>query len=190
MEQSDPRKLLIEVVAILDKLRIPYLITGGMAVFVWGRPRFTADIDIVIEVSPQKAGDLEQAFKAIGEGGYVDREMIQEAITRRGEFNFIDGITGVKVDFWISTGDSFDVSRLKRRVAKKILGRDVYFSTPEDLILSKLRWYAESRSARHLEDIQSILALSKEDLDADYLKKWLEKLGYVRLWNEAGLPGF
>lgn len=44
-EAIDPRHLLVKVVDILHKLNIPYVVTGGMAIFVWGRPRFTADID-------------------------------------------------------------------------------------------------------------------------------------------------
>ena len=50
MENQDPRHLLIKVVKILSKLNIPYLVTGGVAVLVWGRPRFTADIDLVVEI--------------------------------------------------------------------------------------------------------------------------------------------
>lgn len=42
--------LLIKIAEILDKLKIPYIITGGMAVSVWGRTRYTADIDIVVEL--------------------------------------------------------------------------------------------------------------------------------------------
>ena len=41
MENSDPRDLLINVAEILKRLKIPYLVTGGMAVMIWGRPRFT-----------------------------------------------------------------------------------------------------------------------------------------------------
>ena len=48
--QEDPKHLLVSIARILDDLKIPYLITGGIAVLVWGRPRFTADIDVVIEV--------------------------------------------------------------------------------------------------------------------------------------------
>ncbi len=49
-EQIDPRHLLINIARILKQLKIPYIITGGMAVLIWGRPRFTADIDIVVEL--------------------------------------------------------------------------------------------------------------------------------------------
>jgi len=49
MQSEDPRHLLVNIAKILERLKIPYMVTGGMAVFIWGRPRFTADIDMVIE---------------------------------------------------------------------------------------------------------------------------------------------
>ena len=45
--------LLKKIAEIFDELKIPYAITGGMAVSVWGRPRFTADIDIIVELLPK-----------------------------------------------------------------------------------------------------------------------------------------
>ena len=185
MEKIDPRELLVEIAGILDKYQIPYLITGGMAVFVWGRPRFTADIDLVVELSVDKLGKLEGALKALGNAGYVDGEAMREALKVQGEFNFIDGVTGMKVDFWIAANDDFDRSRLERRVAKEIIGKRVYFSSPEDLILSKLRWWGETGSSRHAEDIASVLAVSGEQLDREYLKKWAERLGHKDLLDKV-----
>jgi len=185
MESIDPRKLLVEIAGILDKNKIPYLITGGMAVFVWGRPRFTADIDLVVELSVDKLDVLEKAFKSLDEVGYVDGDVMREALAQNGEFNFIDGKTGMKVDFWVSSGDSFDRSRLKRRIAKKIVGHDVYFSTPEDIILSKLRWWRDTGSSRHKEDIVSIISISGNGLDRGYLDNWAKKLGHKDLLDEA-----
>lgn len=185
MENIDPRKLLVEIAAILDKNRIPYLITGGMAVFVWGRPRFTADIDLVVELSIDKLESLESALKSLDKTGYVDIDAMREALAKNGEFNFIDGKTGMKVDFWVSTNDAFDRSRLKRRVAKEIIGHDVYFSSPEDLILSKLRWWRETGSSRHKEDIASIVSISGNELSREYLNEWAEKLGCKDLLEEA-----
>ena len=185
MESIDPRKLLVEIASILDKNKIPYLITGGMAVFVWGRPRFTADIDLVIELSVDKLDVLEKALKSLDKAGYIDGDVMREALTRHGEFNFIDGNTGMKVDFWVSTGDAFDRSRVKRRVVKNIIGHNVYFSTPEDLILSKLRWWRDTGSSRHKEDIASIVSISGDVLDQGYLNIWAGKLGYKDLLDEA-----
>ncbi|MBI4118884.1 MAG: nucleotidyl transferase AbiEii/AbiGii toxin family protein [Parcubacteria group bacterium] len=181
MEQIDPRHLLVKIAQILEGLEIPYFITGGMAVLVWGRPRFTADIDILIEFKVADVDKLEAALNALGETGYVDKDAMREALLREGEFNFIDGNTGVKVDFWILKKNSFDVFRMKRRVARDILNQRVYFISPEDLVLNKLLWYQESQSSRHLEDAESVFKISGENLDKDYLNKWAEKLNVSEL---------
>ena len=177
MEQIDPRRLLVNIARILERLNIPYIITGGIAVLVWGRPRFTADIDIVAELKMGDIAKLEEALRKLSEAGYIDRQSIKKAILQEGEFNFVDGETGVKVDFWILKRNTFDISRLRRRVAKKILSQKVYFSSPEDLILIKLQWFKKSESSRQLEDVESILKISGDKLDMKYLKDWARKLG-------------
>ncbi len=173
MEEIDPRHLLIQVVEILERLNIPYAITGGMAVFVWARPRFTADIDIVVTLKSEDVSVLESALRALPVAGYIDANMMRHAIEQRGEFNFIDGMTGVKVDFWPVGSQPFDKSQMDRRIAKEILGRNIYFISPEDLILSKLLWFREGESAKQREDVESILRM-QENLDRKYLQMWSE----------------
>src|SRR3989338_1438556 len=98
MEQE---KLLQEIAKILDKLNIPYIITGGIAVVVWGRPRFTADIDIVVELAPSKLDKLATELLKVDKDVYVDKKSMQRALLNKGEFNFIHSGSGNKVDFWI-----------------------------------------------------------------------------------------
>lgn len=173
MDEIDPRHLLIQIGSILDRLHIPYAVTGGMAVFVWARPRFTADIDIVVVLEQKHLAVLEQALRELHKAGYIDADMIRTAVEQRGEFNFIDGVTGVKVDFWPIGGQAFDQSQISRRIAREVLGHQIYFVSPEDLILSKLRWFREGESSKQREDIESILKM-QQDLDWGYLKRWAE----------------
>jgi len=177
MESIDPRQLLIKVADILDQLDIPYMVTGGIAVLIWGRPRFTADIDIVIELKISNIDALSSALLGISEFGYVDKDTILEAFSNNGEFNFIDGTTGVKVDFWVTNKNSPRFLEFKNRVARDVLGHKVYFISPEDLILSKLLWYKTSPSSRHIEDVESVIKISGEELDKEYLKKRALRLG-------------
>lgn len=178
MEEIDPRHLLVTIAKILKKLKIPYIITGGIAVLVWGRPRFTADIDIVIELPEEKVKGIKEALLALGKAGYIDEISVKLAISREGEFNFIDGVTGVKVDFWIfKKSDPFDASRFKRRRVRTILDEKIYFTSPEDLILIKLKWYLESKSSKQLEDIESIFKISSKILDKRYLASWAKRIG-------------
>lgn len=170
-----------KVAKILQKIKISYLVTGGVAVVVWGRPRFTADIDIIIEL---KRKMVKKFVAALEKEGYVDEEVVNEALKYQSEFNFIDRDTGMRVDFWILKNSDFDKSRLKRAVARKIYGQKVYFSSPEDLILKKLLWFNESNSTRQLEDIYSIMEILKSNLDFNYLKKWAKKLNTTGILEE------
>ena len=177
MFKTDPRKLLAQIAKVLEKTGIPYLVTGGMAVVAWGRPRYTADIDTVIELHDENIEILAKALMGLGKAGYISTDAMKEALRFRSEFNFVDGNTGMKVDFWISKNDEFARSQFKRRIAQDVYGTEVYFSSPEDLILSKLLWYKLSSSNRHLEDIESIFAVSEDKLDHKYLATWSQKLG-------------
>lgn len=180
MEEIDPRHLLINVAEILERLDIPYAITGGMAVFVWARPRFTADIDIVVLLKAADIPRLARALRELGKAGYIDEQMMRKALQRHGEFNFIDGVTGVKVDFWPLGQHLFDEAKIRRRIGKEVLGHTIYFVSPEDLILSKLLWHQEGESAKQQEDIVSILNI-QEHLDLDYLKEWAKHNGTLML---------
>ena len=173
--------LLTQISAILDKLNIPYAITGGMAVSVWGRPRFTADIDIVVELMPKNIKSLAKELLNIDKNVYVSEEAMQEALERKGEFNFIHPQSQLKVDFWI-VKDNFNKQEIKRAISKKIEGHKINFVSPEDLILSKLLWYQQSESTRQLEDIESVLKISK--IDMNYIKKTAEKQETLEILNK------
>ncbi|MBI2329788.1 nucleotidyltransferase [Candidatus Daviesbacteria bacterium] len=170
-----------KVARILHKFTIPYLVTGGVAIVVWGRPRYTADIDIVIELKKKKVNKL---VAALAKEGYIDEDAVNEALKSRGEFNFIDNSSSMKVDFWILDLSEFDKTRLKRAVVRNISGLPVKFSSPEDLILRKLLWFNQSKSTRQLEDIHSVMAIIKNQLDYGYLKKWARKQGTLDLLEE------
>ena len=178
----DLENTLKKVAKILQNLKIPYLVTGGVAVVVWGRPRYTADIDLIIELKKNK---VKEFVATLLKEGYVDEDVVYEALKYKSEFNFIDNETSMKVDFWILDDSGFDRSRLKRVVVRKVFGQKVHFSSPEDLILKKLLWFKESKSTRQLEDIHSILEIIKRKLDFKYLRKWARKQKTIELLEET-----
>jgi len=174
-----PEKLLCKIVKILERLNIPYIVTGGYAVAVLAKPRFTADIDIVIELLPQKISLLSKELLSIDKDVYISEEAIKEALKRKGEFNFIHPQTGLKVDFWVKR---YPFEKFERAIVVRIEKQNVKFISPEDLILSKLIWYKEGKGAKQLEDIKAILEISKPDLN--YIKKWATKQTTIDILNE------
>lgn len=182
-EIIDPEKVVVTIARILNQVKIPYFITGGFAVSVWGRPRATFDIDIVVELTEPKVGPLAKALQKVYKAGYIDELSAKDAIRNEGEFNFIDPFTGVKIDFWVSKQDELSLLKIRRKIGKKIGGRVVYFISPEDLILSKLEWYKMGESTRQLEDIVSILKISGNKLDKKYLNFWANKIKSDKVWQ-------
>lgn len=170
MEIESPEELLLQIVKILDKLEIPYIITGGFAVAVLAKPRFTADIDIIVKIELKNISQLTKELLAVDKNVYVSQEAMRDAIQNNGEFNFIHPETGLKVDFWLKR---YPFEEFKRSIVKKIEGQDINFISPEDLILSKLIWYNEGQGSKQLEDIKSILKIAKPDLK--YIKAWAAK---------------
>lgn len=162
--------LLKKVTNRLKKAKIPYMLTGGLAVSYWGLPRTTHDIDIVIEAKKEDKGKIVNLFK---KDFYISAEATEDAIEKRSTFNVIHYRAGLKVDFWLVKKEPFGASEFKRRLRKKIFNKEIYIISPEDLILSKLLGYKEAESIRRIEDIKSILKMSKVDLN--YIKSWAKK---------------
>ena len=109
------QKLIVKTAKILETLEIPYAVTGGYAVSIWGRPRSTFDIDIIVELFEPKIPALVAALRALSKCGYIDATQIKDACERNAEFNFIHAASGIKIDFWVKTKDLFVQEELKRR---------------------------------------------------------------------------
>ncbi len=73
----DLTQLLETLGKTLQDLQMPYLVSGGMAVSVWGKPRFTADIDIVVELPLAKVKQLAGAIRATFADDMLFEERVQ-----------------------------------------------------------------------------------------------------------------
>ena len=164
------QQLLKKIAVILERLKIPYAVTGGFAVSIWGKPRSTIDVDVLVQLFENKTGKLHSELVKIFELNYLDKQTMIDEVAKGGEFNFIHGDSGIKFDFFVAGKNNIHELELKRRVPVEIDGQKVYFLSAEDLILSKIRWYKDSHSDKQMEDIESVIARQKE-LDFDYLRK-------------------
>lgn len=181
MEHSD---LLRHAIAVLEGLRIPYLVTGSTAAIAYGEPRFTNDIDIVVDMRPEHVDDLCARFPA--PDFYVSRDAAREAVLRRRQFNIIHPASGLKIDVIVRAHTAYDDSRFARAVRLRPAGDyDAAFAAPEDVILKKLQYYAEGGSEKHLRDIAGILMVSGDTLDREYLAAWAARLELTSLWSQV-----
>jgi hypothetical protein len=93
-------------------------------------------------------------------------------LTRR----FIARVQGspFEIEFFLVGNDPHDVERFRRRVTGRYRDRDVFVPTPEDVIITKLRW---ARS-KDLEDVRNIIAVQGDEaLDWSYIHHWCAQHG-------------
>lgn len=179
MEQDE---LLGHVVHILEEQGITYLLVGSLASGVYGEPRLTHDIDVVLELRPDQVAQLCEAFPA--PDYYVSEQAAREAVAGGGQFNAIHPASGNKIDFMIARQDAWGRSQISRRRLEQILpGRPGYTAAPEDVIIAKLWYYREGGSEKHLRDVAAMLQVSGEMIDKEYIGHWTEQLDFTEEWQ-------
>lgn len=160
-----------KIVDILNKINIPYMLSGSVPMGIYIIPRATRDFDFVIHLEASMADQFIQYFQ---DGYYCDKEAIEDAIKRRSIFNIIDHSSGFRADFVILKNDTFRKEEFGRRKKIDFFGKAIYVVSPEDLLISKLIWIQDFQSAQQMEDIKNLAAL--EDLDWHYTNKWINEL--------------
>ncbi len=183
----EPLVVTLQVVEVLEALRIPYWIGGSIASAIYGVARTTLDTDLVADLKPEQVEDFVSKLEPMF---YIDNEMILDAIIYQGSFNIIHRETMFKVDVFILKDRPFEHSQLQRRIVQTISldpERLAYVCTPEDLILAKLDWYelGGEVSDRQWRDIIGILKLQSGHLEIQYLRQWATSLGVGSLLERA-----
>lgn len=103
-----------------------------------------------------------------------------------------------KVDIFVLASAPYDQQAFQRRLRKTLgqeLPRPVFVESPEDLVLSKLKWYRLGGEVSELQwrDVLSVLKLQAGHLDMAYLRQWAEQERVLdlleRALREATPPG-
>ena len=178
----EPHDLLRSITDTLEKLRIQYFVTGSIVSIFYGEPRLTNDIDIVADVKEEHIKGLLKELPR--DEFYLSEEAVRNAVRNKFHFNIIHPSSGFKIDVIIPEESAFNDSRFKR--AKKVSPTketEAVFSSPEDVVIMKMRFYKEGESEKHLRDITGILTISGEEIDKKYIEYWVEKLDLRDIWN-------
>ena len=178
---SDELEILKSVAARLQAVGIAYMVTGSMAMNFYATPRMTRDIDLVVEL---RESDVARVVGLFHGEYYIDRDMVAQAIRNRSMFNMIHNDLVVKVDCVVRKETAYRREEFARRRTMTLDGESITVVAPEDLILSKLEWAKDSRSAMQLDDVRNVLR-SVTTLDQGYLERWAEHLGLVALYHEV-----
>lgn len=171
---------------ILNKNNIPYFVTGSVASIVYGDPRLTHDIDLVINLENV---DLNLFIKSFPSDQFYcpPEEVIKTELNRntRGHFNLIHHETGFKADIYLTGSEDLQHWALNNSKEISFAGGIIRVAPPEYVIIKKLEFYKEGNAQKHLSDIKAILTNSSDLIDFVLLDKLILEKGLVLEWQTA-----
>ncbi|MDQ3324004.1 MAG: hypothetical protein M3525_16440 [Acidobacteriota bacterium] len=178
-EIIEPNEILRDVAERFESGGIAYMLSGSMAMMYYATPRYTADIDIVVELNAAKGKQIASLFEP---DYYVPHNRIKDAIARQSMFNLIHHASSFKIDCFIKKNSEFQQNALENRQRVNYFDFEVWITDKEDLIISKLLWVKDTRSGFQMRDIVNLL---KSGFEQFYIANWSEKLGVNDLFEEC-----
>lgn len=170
----------------LNRAGIEYMVTGGFAAIVYGHPRLTLDLDLVIRMRPADAARFAALWPPVE--FYcppVEALALEAARAEHGHFNVIHAASAMRADVYLAAGGALEHWALARRVAHRISGEEVQVAPIEYVVARKL-WYARLGGAeRHLQDVARMLEVRGTTVNLPALERWIAELGVEAEWSRA-----
>lgn len=180
-------KRLLKFLRLIESIDLEYMITGSIASILYGKPRLTQDMDVVVVLPKQAIGEFAQLFN-IEEYYCPPVEAIEEAVELgdKGHLNIIDQSTGFKVDVYPAGQDPLiQWGFQNKKKIELIEGEEVWVAPPEYVILKKLAYYKEGGSQKHLDDVNGMLNVSNALIKTPEIQKWCSELDLSDAWEEC-----
>ena len=162
---------------------VRYLVSGSVAAMLYGEPRVTLDIDLVVFFRPADLPRLAELYPS--PAFYVppaDVIAVEAARERRGHFNIIHVESGLKADFYTANRDELHAWAFRRARHYTIGSLTVTLAPPEYVLLRKLEFFREGRQDKHIRDLRFMLAVTP--LDRRFVAVNIERLGLQAEWDE------
>jgi hypothetical protein len=162
------------------------MVSGSTAAIVYGEPRLTNDVDLIVVLDRAHMGPLRDAFPPDEFYCPPGEEIaVERARDQRGHFNIIHLETGFKADVYLAGRDPLHAWGFAGARTLDIEGESLVVAPPEYVIVRKLEYFREGRSEKHLRDIRSILDNSSDLIDLAELQEKVVGLGLQSEWKKA-----
>jgi hypothetical protein len=181
MHEADLFKIFI---SRFNRAKIRYMVTGSVASIVYGEPRMTHDIDLVVFLNENQIKDLGELFSS-GEFYFPPPEIIlvESRKESRGHFNIIHFESGFKADIYIGGNNKLEKWGIGNSKEFELNGEKISIAPPEYVIIMKMNYYLEGGSEKHLTDIKAILKYSENLVDYNILNSFIKDYRLEAAWS-------
>jgi predicted nucleotidyltransferase len=165
-------ELIQKIAQRLDKDEIAYMIIGGQAVLLYGSPRLTRDIDIILGVDTDRFRLIERICRELGLN--ILPESPADFASETKVLPAEEPKSRIRVDF-IFSFTPYEAQAMTRTKEVLMNGYPVKFASCEDVIIHKMF----SARAIDTEDVKNILIRNRKSVDLEYIRRWLLEFGKI-----------
>jgi hypothetical protein len=169
------------LVAILDRLKIRFHLTGGITSVVYGEPRMTQDVDLVLD--RERVLAVQDALLAAlsGAGFEFGESTARRAIESRQMFQVLDVDEVIKLDLYVRCLIPGELDRSIK--AELFPGVTLPIVSRPDAALSKLIWIQHG-SHRSRRDLRRIVDGATQEEEAT-VRRSAADMGLAELLDEV-----
>lgn len=173
---SPPAPDLASLIAAISRRlgagRIPFMLIGGQAVLLHGRPRLTEDIDITLGLAPDAWQTIREVCAELQLTPLP--EQLESFVRETFVLPARHAPSGLRVDFIFST-TPYERQAIDRAVRVEVGEERVPFATAEDLIIHKLF----AGRPRDFEDAVGVVRRGGDRLNWRYIEQWIGEFAQV-----------
>lgn len=176
-------ELLAALAPVLARIGARWYLFGAQAVLVWGRPRFTGDVDVTVEIRDDQVKPFIAAMSAAGfdlrlPGG------VDAFVARTRVLPFLYTPTRTPLDVVVA-GPGPEQEFLERARRVDLGAVEVPVLSPEDLVITKIL----AARPKDLDDVEGILRERGSELDLGRIRHLLGLLEQALAQSDL-LPAF
>jgi hypothetical protein len=161
----------IAMAKAFNALGIPFMLSGSMATNYYGISRSTKDADFVVQM---EGFSIVEVAKRLGPPFRLDPQMSFETVTGTYRHIFLIEGSPFKVEVFLVSQDEHDRERFARRVRMVCEDTEIWVSTVEDVIVTKLRWSKQGRRTKDVDDVRNVIAVQADAIDWEYVYRWCD----------------
>lgn len=152
----NPLNEYLTVLKSLEENKVEYILIGGVAVILHGLPRFTADMDVFVKISPDNIESLRKALRTIFKDDASIEEITLKELNSYAVIRYGPPEGDYYIDIMTKIGEAFSYDDLEFEIIE-IEGVKIRIATAETLFKMKKNTVRE-----------------KDKMDAIFLKERIE----------------
>lgn len=175
------RQLVRRVIECLEELAVPYMLVGSFSSNAYGIARLTQDADFVVQLS---GTSINQIAAKLAPDFQLDPQVSFETVTATTRYVLEAPAEAFKVELFLLSADPHDRARFGRRRRLEVLGAQTYLPSPEDVVITKLRWSRLGQRQKDLSDARNVIAVSGSALHWPYIEQWCDQHGTRKILED------